>query len=292
MIPPPGAHGGDGRRVAEALGLDDVLDLSLSLNPVAPDLTPILARHLGAVRRYPDPGDATAALAKAMGVDVDRLVLTNGGAEAIALVAAEVGGRVEEPEFSLHPRGDGLLWRSNPHNPSGELAADDAAAGVWDEAFWPLATGTWTRGDADGGSWVVGSLTKLLSCPGLRAGYALAPSARDADAVRRRQPAWSVNGLVADALPELLDLVDLPGWSAHVERLRGALVEVLEAAGLRVVPGSRSPWVLVEEPGLRERLAPRGVVVRDCTSFGLPRHARVAVPDERGLRRLAEALAA
>ena len=290
MIPPPGPHGGDGARVAVALGLADVLDLSLSLNPMAPDVGPIVARHLTALRRYPDPEPATAALAATIGVDRDRLLLTNGGAEAIALVAAEVGGRVEEPEFSLHPRGQGLLWRSNPHNPSGALAPADAAAGVWDEAFWPLATGTWTRGDADAGSWVVGSLTKLLACPGLRVGYVLAPSAAEAQRVASRQPAWSVNGLAAAALPELLATVDLPAWSAGTARLRARLVEVLEGRGLRVLEGSVAPWVLVDEPDLRARLAPRGVVVRDCTSFGLPRHARIAVPDEDGLARLEEAL--
>src|SRR5688500_4056170 len=103
MIPPPGPHGGDGPALARALGLD-VLDLSVSLNPMAPDPTQLIARHLDAVGRYPDPTEATRALAWTMDVDPDRLVLTNGGAEAIALVAAEVGGSVVEPDFSLYPR--------------------------------------------------------------------------------------------------------------------------------------------------------------------------------------------
>jgi histidinol-phosphate/aromatic aminotransferase/cobyric acid decarboxylase-like protein len=48
--------------------------------------------------------------------------------------------------------------------------------------------------------------------------------------------------------------------------------------------------VLAHAPGLRERLAPHGVVVRDCASFGLDGWARIAVPDDRGMTRLAEAL--
>jgi len=163
-IPAPGRHGGDGAAVAAALGLDptSVLDLSLSVNPLAPDPGPVLARHLDAVHRYPDPARATAALAGALGVDADRLLLTNGAAQAIALVAAELGGRVEEPEFGLYPRGgSGPWWRSNPRNPTGRLAASGQRAGVWDEAFYPLATGRWTRGDRD--AVVVGSLTKLLA---------------------------------------------------------------------------------------------------------------------------------
>ncbi len=220
-LPPPGPHGGDGAVVARALGFDpaSVLDLSLSLNPLAPDPAPVLARHLAALRAYPDPDGATEALARAIGVDPERLLLTNGGAEAIALVAAEIGGRVDEPEFGLHPRRGGPRWRSNPHSPSGLLARADERADVWDEAFFQLATGRWTRGD---GAVVVGSLTKLLACPGLRLGYVLADPTLVARC-RARQPAWSVGGLAAAALPELLEAADLPGWCAGLARLRGAL---------------------------------------------------------------------
>jgi histidinol-phosphate/aromatic aminotransferase/cobyric acid decarboxylase-like protein len=66
-------------------------------------------------------------------------------------------------------------------------------------------------------------------------------------------------------------------------------VAVLAGAGLMAEP-SDAPWVLVRAPGLRARLARHGVLVRDCASFGLPDHARVAVPEPAGLARLAEAL--
>jgi histidinol-phosphate/aromatic aminotransferase/cobyric acid decarboxylase-like protein len=288
-VPPPGRHGGDTAAVALALGVavDDLLDLSASLNPMAPDASAVLRRHLNAVHRYPDVRAATAVLATRMGVDVERLLLTNGGSEAISLLAAELGGRVDEPEFALHPRGaTGPRWRSNPHNPTGLLAGNDETADVWDEAFYPLATGAWTRGDVDVP--VVGSLTKLLSCPGLRIGYLLAA----ADVVRRcrdRQPTWSVNGLACAALPELLDAVDLPAWSQGIARLRADLVTTLAEHGLHA-RHSDANWVLVEAPGLRERLAPNGVLVRDCSSFGLPDVVRIAVPDARGLEQLDRAL--
>lgn len=261
-----------------------MLDLSVNLNPVAPDVRPLLARHLDAVCTYPVPGRAEAALAERLGGDV---LLTNGGSEAIALVAAHLGTvSVREPEFSLWRRHarveDGApLVRSNPNNPTGVLAAADERAAVWDEAFFPLATGRWTRGDD---ALAVGSLTKVLACPGLRVGYVLG----DVEPLRAAQPQWSVNGLVCSALPELLDLVDLPAWSTAIATLRAQLVDVLRAAGLAPRP-SDAPWVLVDAP-LRERLAPHGIVVRDCASFGLPGVTRIAVPDERGLERLAGAL--
>jgi threonine-phosphate decarboxylase len=287
-IPPSGPHGGDGAAVAAALGLDgdSFIDLSQSLNPVAPDPVPTVARHLTALRLYPDARRAHAALAELMGVDEPRLLLTNGGAEAIALVDAELGGSVTEPEFGLHPRGEGPRWRSNPHSPSGLLAGPGDSASVWDEAFYPLATGQWTRGDED--VVVVGSLTKLLACPGLRAGYVLAHP-EFVERCRRRQPTWSVNGLATSALPDLLASVDLPTWSASVGRLRSELVGVLTSHGLTVRP-SDANWVLVERAGLREQLAPCGILVRDCTSFGLPAVARVAVPSSAGIGALDAAL--
>ena len=299
MIPPPGSHGGDGARVAAALGLpvDVVLDLSASLNPAAPDAAAIVSRHLGAVARYPDAGPATAALAAALNVDPERLLLTNGGAEAIALVAADTGsGWVEEPDFSLYRRhlpavcAGAPRWRSDPHNPTGRLAGEDRAADVWDEAFYPLATGRWTSGRADGGAIVLGSLTKVFACPGLRIGFVLAP---DPGLIRRlavRQPRWSVNGLAVAALPDLLSRADLVHWAAEVRRLRAALVALLRQHGLRPEPSDANFVLVPDATGLRDRLARAAVVVRDCASFGLPDHVRIAVPSDNGLARLADAL--
>ena len=116
-VPPPGPHGGDGHAVAAALGVDpaSVLDLSVSLNPFAPDVRALALGHLDTLGRYPDPARANRAHAAAVGVDAGRVVLTNGGSEAIALVAGELGpGSVDEPDFSLYRRhlpAVRVLWR-------------------------------------------------------------------------------------------------------------------------------------------------------------------------------------
>ena len=74
------------------IGVDALLQLVTSAN-VACRL------HAG----NPQTMRATVALAAAMGVDPDRLLLTNGGAEAIVLVAAHLPvGQVTAPEFSLY----------------------------------------------------------------------------------------------------------------------------------------------------------------------------------------------
>jgi histidinol-phosphate/aromatic aminotransferase/cobyric acid decarboxylase-like protein len=298
----PGPHGGDGLAVSRQLGLEpgDLLDLSASLNPLAPDVVTIVrALDDGCIRNYPDPEDATAELAEAIGVPADRLLLTNGGAEAIALVAtAHPVGVVPEPAFSLYRRhlarvgedGAGLVWRANPSSPLGEIAPAGAEAGVWDEAFWPLATGTWTRGDDS--AYRLGSLTKLWSCPGLRLGYVIAPGPAEREALARRQPRWAVNGMALAALPHLLALTDLQGWQAGVAALRSDLAAIWTTAGF-TVRESAANWILVEGAATwRTALAQRGVLVRDCASFGLPGTIRVAVPAPRGLDSVTRAVRA
>jgi histidinol-phosphate/aromatic aminotransferase/cobyric acid decarboxylase-like protein len=267
-----------------------MLDLSASLNPVAPDVVTLAAAHLGSLRRYPDAAPARGLLAATIGIGPERLLLTNGGAEAIALLGQLIGGRVEEPEFSLHPRGTARapLWRSNPHNPTGLLAGPDARADVWDEAFFPLATGEWSRHDRAATA-VVGSLTKLFACPGLRFGYVIA----EPDLIREleaRQPLWAVGALELALLPELLAGADLVGWSQKIGVLRGELVALLLRHGLTPRPSDANFVLCDAPPGFRDKLLGQGIVVRDCASFGLPTQVRIAVPDSEGIERLSVAL--
>ncbi len=300
-VPASGDHGGDARRIAVAMGhrVDELVDLSASMNPFAPDVEHLAVRAITGPDRvlldYPDAGPATAHLAHAIGVDPRRLVLTNGAAEAIALVAAELGaGWVEQPEFSLYARHLARLdraaprWRSNPSNPLGVLAAPSDAAGVWDESFLPLATGAWTRGDD--AAWRIGSLTKLWHGPGLRLGYVIAPDVDSAERIRRRQPAWAVNGLALALVAPLLARTDLPAWREAIVELRTSFVAELRSIGVTVTDTS-APWVLVERDRLRDDLARLGVVVRDCSSFGLPGTSRVAVPRPADVARVVDAFA-
>ena len=297
-LSPAGAHGGDAHRLAQRLGRDrrDILDLSASLNPIAPDCRPILRAALDELDHYPDDARATEALAEAMGVDAARLVLTNGGAEAIALVARRhPAGWADQFDFSLYrrhleiPDPNGPLWRSDPHNPTGRLLdPDDHRASVRDEAFYLLATGAWTRGDP--GVPVVGSLTKAWALPGLRIGYALCPSAEEAELLRLLRPQWSVNGLVCAALPALLELADPAGWRDGIADLRAQLVDVLRRHDLEPTPSDVNYVWVPDAAGLRDLLLPEGVLLRDGTSFGHPDAVRIAVPDADGLARLSDTL--
>lgn len=292
-----GPHGGNTAEIARQLGVApaSLLDLSASLNPLAPDVATLCAPYLGSLDRYPDDGPATQAVAEAIGVDAERIVLTNGGAEAIALVAQMwPTGRVDSPEFSLYARHlrsvdpNGPRWMSDPHNPTGRLAAADDTAAVRDEAFFPLATGQWTRGDAD--AIALGSLTKLFACPGLRMGYVLTPDRDSAATIRHLRPRWSVGGLACALIPALLAAADLPGWAHGIAELRRQLAELLASHGFAPATGTANFLWLPHAPGLRDRLLAHGIVVRDGAGFGVPDAVRIAVPHSAGLDRLADAL--
>ncbi len=160
----------------------------------------------------------------------------------------------------------------------GQLARADDVATVWDEAFYPLATGSWTRGDDR--AWRLGSLTKLWACAGLRLGYAIAPSAADAAAIRASQPRWAVNGLALALVPALLEATALDQWRGQIATLRASVASELTDLGL-AVSESAANWLLitdVDAPLFRERLAGQGIIVRDCSNFGLPTTIRLALP--------------
>jgi histidinol-phosphate aminotransferase len=127
---------------------------------------------------------------------------------------------------------------------------------------------------------ILRSLTKDHALPGLRLGYLLARSevARAVEAVR---PPWSVN---AGALRAGLATLE-PDARTHVVRAqalvaqsRDLLTQRLTSVGYAVRPSSAN-FVLVDVGAavdFRRALLPHGVVVRDCTSFGLPEHVRIA----------------
>ena len=195
----------------------------------------------------------------------------------------------------------GLTFVCNPNNPTGalldrqELARlADAVGGVGgllvvDEAYINLAE----RGaEADivalsarhDSVVALRSMTKDYALTALRLGYAVA-----APSVIYRlaalQPDWSVNGLAQVAGSVVLSA------DGYLERAREAVaasrecvIESLTSIGIRCYPAEAN-FVLAQVGNagqLRDRLARRGLFVRDCTSFGLPDCIRIglrSVPD-------------
>lgn len=126
---------------------------------------------------------------------------------------------------------------------------------------------------------VVRSLTKEHALPGLRIGYALAAPSW-IERLHAQRPSWMVSTLAEAAISAACEQ---PAYVRDVrERLlacAAALAAGCAALGLTVIP-SQTPFFLIEVPdadALRTRLLRRhGIVVRSCSSFGLPRHIRIA----------------
>jgi L-threonine-O-3-phosphate decarboxylase len=206
-----------------------------------------------------------------------------------------------------------VVWITNPHNPTGQLWSRDSlqpllarhALVICDEAFLPLLP----QGEFQSliplvaqhpNLVVIRSLTKLFAIAGLRLGYAIAAPERLQRWTAWRDP-WPVNGLaLAAGTAVMADAQGLRRWQVRVQRWvqqEGAWMR----AQLHKLPGldprpSHANYLLVEGERslleLRERVARRGVLLRDCRSFdGLgERWLRIGLQSRRGNRRIVRAL--
>ncbi|MFN0145083.1 MAG: pyridoxal phosphate-dependent aminotransferase [Dehalococcoidia bacterium] len=195
----------------------------------------------------------------------------------------------------------GLLFLCNPNNPTGQLVAPESVEAlatalhanggrlVIDEAYMDFAEAE--PGHPRPGVLVLRSLTKLHRVPGLRLGF-LSGCNEDIRAVQLLQP-WSVSGpATAAGLAALREARFVAESVRRTGETRMALEEGLRRIGLDVVPGSAN-FVLVhvgEGAAFRAALLKRGFAVRDCTSFQLPGHVRIAVPRDDQLPALLRAI--
>jgi len=287
------------------------------------------------VDRYPDEGEAVAALAELHGREAAEIVPTNGAAEALwllpgalrpslavcvhpAFTESEVALRAHgvpvtrvfrDATFALEPRAvpdeADLVVVGNPASPSGTLDSAGAVLAlrrpgrvvVVDEAFMGLVPGepASLAGERLTDVIVVRSLTKSLSMPGLRAGYAVAAPAL-AERLRAVRPPWSANALALAALAAAARRPDaLAAAAVRATEERTDLEARLAAIpGVRMWPASAN-FCLVEVadgPAVVERLRERAIAVRPAASFpGLgPNHLRITARAPEENIRLAEAL--
>ncbi len=199
-----------------------------------------------------------------------------------------------------------LVFVCNPNNPTGVYLGRDevrALAGaltggplLLDEAYVGFLDAPWNALDLveNGRVIVVRSLTKDYGLAGLRLGYLVAHPDVVA-AVRRLQPAWSVNAPAqAAGRAALADADYLPRMRAAVREGKCVLLAGLAELGLDVQAGSAN-FVLVRVgngAALRLALLRRGFAVRDCASFGLPEYVRLGVRRVEECRALLAALPA
>jgi L-threonine-O-3-phosphate decarboxylase len=283
-----------------------------------------LAKHLGVAPSRIVAGNGTAELISSIALAFlrpgDAVLVVGPVFGEYSRAAALMGARVEwwtarpengfavEPdavERSLRQCAPRLAFICNPNNPTGTLLPADAVDGwarafpatlfVVDEAY--LAFAAAVRSAVDGGRpnvLVLRSMTKDYALAGLRLGYA-AGEGSVIDALARVRPPWNVNALAqAAGLAALSDPAHLAASLAALARDKERLMRGLAALGLPPRP-SATHFFLVELAGMRaaefrESLFCRGILVRDCASFGLPAHVRIATRREADNSRLLTAV--
>ncbi|MDP3565200.1 MAG: histidinol-phosphate transaminase [Methanoregula sp.] len=319
-------HGGTGKRQLEKTQ-KNVLDFSASINPFPPQFSWHCVPAL--LASYPD--DSYHELKKRIAATFHRspeeICVGNGSIELIRVFCSVAlkGDKhffCQSPtfgEYALSARLAGaapaddpsmadVSFICNPNNPTGilqmkadlleKLSAIKSNKGILfcDEAFIALSDPQESLADIrDPNLFVLHSLTKSFSVPGIRFGFGFG----DPDLIEKieitRSP-WSVNAYAeAFAMEALAHMDALEDSRDRIRRERDWLSYEITALGYSCVP-SLVNFILVEcnhgVATLCECLEKRLILVRDCTSFGLPTCIRVAVRTHEENLLLLEALSA
>jgi histidinol-phosphate aminotransferase len=221
-------------------------------------------------------------------------------------LVAEPGFRLNIPGLKaiISERTPKGMFLCNPNNPTGEYISEDAVNGVVacapdtlviiDEAYLAFTGAPWASLELvkSGNVIIVRSMTKDFALPGLRLGYAVARD-ETISVLDRVKPPWNVSAVAQAAARHVLQS---DGYLESCARKLGestrSLLSGLGDLGLETVP-SQANFFLVrvgDAPGFRQALLGQGILVRDCSSFGLPRHIRLAPRTTVENRKLLEAI--
>jgi len=196
----------------------------------------------------------------------------------------------------IREKGPAITWICNPNNPTGvllereELLEIGRVCGesrgylIVDEAYINFTESRQQPLASAENIITLRSMTKDFSLPGLRLGYIISDKKISAP-LRKLQPIWSINAAAQAAGTAALN--KLPIYEKQWENLRKAkadFIRELEEFDLRIFPGKANFILLkhgrpsAEERGfIRDKLLDSGILIRDCSSFGLPEYFRLGV---------------
>jgi len=239
-----------------------------------------------------------------------RIAAAAAGAQVVRVFADPLHGhRLDLAALLRASRGAAALYLCSPNNPTGEhvplsrvrelaeelpdttIVLDQSFLALSDRAhelFDVLATHAMPDNVLR-----VRSLTKEFACPGLRIGLCVGAPAliRRVEAMR---PTWATSSpaLAALAVSAREHSFVQASW-ARLRADREAVTQLLRARGF-APRSSDTGYQLValrgEASAFTERMLRHGVLLRDCSSFGLPRHVRVAALPAAARARLSQAL--
>jgi len=326
-VPQRQRHGGVIRRLRADGAGEDLIDFSASMNPYPPyiDWKPELCD----IQDYPD--DTYIELKEAIGSAFSRhpseIAVGNGSIELIRIYAQIFlspgsGAFIESPTFGEYaqsvllaggtlvkdPEDATVRYLCNPNNPTGKLLQREDVRRILhdckevgsrlflDEAFIDLSDPGESMSDhQDPDLFILRSLTKAFSVPGIRFGFGFSDP-ETIEAIETARPPWTVNRYAETyAIEALRHLPGLERSRRLIAEERTFLAGSIRSLGLFCHPSSVN-YLLVDtgrDAGeLQQALIREGVLVRDCTSFGLPQSIRIAIRRHEENTVLIEALSA
>lgn len=198
--------------------------------------------------------------------------------------------KIEETVNLIRQRHPRAVFICNPNNPTGKylskqeieiiLAASRNSLFILDEAYIAFVGNSWSAIDliSQGNVIILRSMTKDYALAGLRLGYALA-NQKIINNLRRVRPPWNVNVIAQKAgAIALKDVGYLEQSKKKIKEAKEYLVDELYRLGFQPLP-SDTNFFLVRVGSakvFRVALLRHSILVRDCTSFGLPEYVRLA----------------
>ena len=185
------------------------------------------------------------------------------------------------------PRG---IFICNPNNPTGqylsqpqvEMVLDSSRDSllILDEAYIAFTEESWPSTDliSRGNVIILHSMTKDYALAGLRLGYAIA-SQEIIQNLHKVCPPWNVNVVAQKAGVIAINNTEyLKQCESKIRQAKQFLTREFDRLGFTVLP-SKTNFFLLEvanAQAFHTTLLKHGMLVRDCTSFGLPRYIRIA----------------
>lgn len=213
---------------------------------------------------------------------------------ATRLLGAQIK-RVEMPALRIKPelmvqemKTDDVVFICNPNNPTGQYLDKNEIARileeaervdalvVLDEAYADFVTNAFPAHKFSTHNLVIlRSLTKSFAIPGIRVGYALASEDITKEMAKVKVP-WSVSVCAQKVGMAVISTAGdnfLAETRERIEQSKGKIERAMDVhtdANFYILDVDNASEV-------KKKLLKHGILVRDCTSFGLPTHIRFSV---------------
>jgi histidinol-phosphate aminotransferase len=211
---------------------------------------------------------------------------------------------VKEVIRIIQERQPHAVFVCNPNNPTGYYLTRDVIEKlldvmddgllIIDEAYVAFVEKSWNSLDLIKRSNIIvlRSMTKDYGLPGLRLGYAVSHR-KVIDGLQPALPPWNVNSIAQNAGVYVLEKETYLRESLRqTQEAKCLLTGELIRLGFNILP-SDANYFLVKvgnAPDFRRSLLAKGILVRDCTSFGLKEYIRISPRTLPECRRFLEAI--